>query len=104
MQDDDRESYANPDPLLAYNLWKDTYAATTTNFRRNIRVAFNDTLIPAGNSDSYTVVGFGCFFIPEYPDPQPSDAICFTYVGSCDISGKPNSGNEPSLTKIVLFK
>ena len=58
-----------------------------------------------GIPDPYNVVGFGCFFMPARPDARsPSAAVCLMYVGSCDISGRPNGGHEPSLTKTVLFR
>ena len=81
------------------------YLNSATNFRRIIRVAFNDQVIPTGASSPYNVIGYGCFFMPARPDASPpSSAVCLMYIGGCDISGMPNGGNKPSLTKIVLFR
>ena len=81
-----------------------TTLKSSTNFRRNIGLRSTTRSSRVAIPSPYNVVGFGCFFIPAYPIPKPSDAICFMYVGSCDISGRPNGGHEPSLTKTVLFR
>ena len=75
------------------------------NYRRIIRVAFNDLDIPGGHSGYYNVDGFGCFFMPVKLDKNlTSDAVCLIYVGACDESGEPTGGNTPSITKVVLFR
>jgi hypothetical protein len=99
--DQDTNGAIYPD-LSAYETG---YLTSTTNFRRIIRVAFNDQVIPTGTSDPYNVIGYGCFFMPARPDVSPpSSAVCLMYIGSCDISGMPDGGDEPSLTRIVLFR
>ena len=98
----------DPNPYLDYTTYLSGYRnqdPVTTNWRRHIRVAFNDGTIPHGTSTPYNVVGYGCFFMPVRTDADPpSAAVCLMYVGGCDISGRPTGGNEPSLTKIVLFQ
>jgi hypothetical protein len=88
-----------------HNAYETGYLNSVTNFRRIIRVAFNDQVIPTGASDPYNVVGYGCFFMPARPAASPpSAAVCLMYVGACDISGRPTGGHQPSLTKTVLFR
>ncbi len=99
-QDPDSNIYAT------YDDYRNSYATnnTVTNFRRVIRVAFNDGVIPHG-SGLYNVIGFGCFFMPARPDAAPpSSAVCLMYVGQCDLSGQPTGNTNPSITKLVLFR
>jgi hypothetical protein len=100
-QDTNSQTYAtHPDYVAGY-----LPRASGRNFRRIIRVAFNDELIPPGVSEPYNVVGYGCFFMAARPDAAPpSSAICLMYIGSCDISGRPTGFHEPSLTRTVLFR
>jgi hypothetical protein len=97
----------DPTPYLDYSAYLIGYRnklPITTNWRRHIRVAFNDTEIPNG-AGMYNVLGFGCFFMPVRTDVHPpSAAICLMYVGTCNQSGAPGGGNKPSLTKVVLFR
>jgi Putative Flp pilus-assembly TadE/G-like len=81
------------------------YLGATTTKKRMLKVSFNDGNIPAGAA-TYTVEGFGCFFMASRPIVQPpSSAICLMFVGSCGENGAwTPTATTPSITKLVLFK
>ncbi len=86
-------------------LTRTNLGGTGTPYRRIIRVAFNDGVIPSGHSGNYFVQGLGCFWMIKRPVANPpSSAICLMFVGSCPESGAPNPNIPPSITKIVLFR
>ncbi len=94
-------------PYPTYSDYLNNYATnnTVTNYRRVIKIPFNNGEFPAGYSGPYTVTGFGCFFMTTEPfHGNPSNAICLMYVGQCSMSGAPNNNPNPSITKIVLFR
>ena len=100
-QDPDQNPYFTYIDYLAH------YAANNdlTNYRRILRIPFNDGEYPEGHSGPYAVTGFGCFFMSTKPAPgNPSNAICLMYVGQCSNSGEPTGGRNPSITKLVLFR
>jgi hypothetical protein len=103
----DQDFNLNPylgDPASVYSQYQTQYLTSNTNFRRIIRVAFNNGDIPQGNHE-YTVVGYGCFFLPVRPTAEPpSGAICAMFVGACGQSGAPTGGHHASITKPVLFR
>jgi hypothetical protein len=105
-QDNDLTTY------YTWNDWHDTYLENTIAtgngrqpYRRQIRVAFNDGVIPNG-SGNYNVEGFGCFFMETRPaTAPPSSALCVMFVGACSESGAPApSATTTSITRLVLFK
>jgi hypothetical protein len=104
-QDNDLTTY------YTWDSWHDTYLENTIAsngrqpYRRQIRVAFNDGVIPNG-AGTYNVQGFGCFFMESRPDRSPpSSALCLMFVGACSESGAPApSATTTSITRLVLFK
>jgi len=97
---------------LEYAQYKES---SNLNYRRIIRVAFNDGNIPNG-SGNFNVIGYGCFYMLSRPvmDPGgasgPAAAICMQFVGSCDENGVPtpiapgSTSSSSSITKLVLFR
>jgi hypothetical protein len=87
---------------LDYN----TYITQTTNYRRILRVAFNDGNIPNGTSSDYTVSGFGCFFMVSRPSNggPGSRGLCAQYVGACDQNGVPTGSGGASITQLVIYR
>ena len=103
-QDNDLNTYATWTNWNSLYLTR-TITGTRAPYRRQIRVAFNDGVIPNGSGD-YNVQGFGCFFMESRPDVSPpSSALCLMFVGSCGESGAPTpTATTPSITKLVLYK
>jgi Flp pilus assembly protein TadG len=96
----------------SYDAFEDDYLTNTIvvsngrqPYRRMLRVAFNDGVIPNG-SGTYNIQGFGCFFMDARPIVHPpSSALCLMFVGACSESGAPAPGaGAPSITRLVLFK
>ncbi len=86
-----------------WDQWNDDYLDNTIidngrqQYRRQIRVAFNDGNIPNGSSGDYSVSGFGCFFMASRPmQVLPSSAICLMFVGACSENGQPNANSDYS--------
>jgi len=104
-QDNDLNTY------YTWDDWHDIYLVNTKAnngreiYRRQIRVAFNDGVIPSG-AGNYNVEGFGCFFMETRPaTAPPSSALCVMFVGACSESGAPApSATTTSITRLVLFK
>jgi Flp pilus assembly protein TadG len=88
-----------------YADFKHDYVAATTTKKRMLKVSFNDGNIPTG-AGTYTVGGFGCFFMASRPIVSPpSSAICLMFVGSCGENGAwTPTPTAPSITKLVLYK